>query len=55
MAYPDVKIVASFVYRCLREAVPGILQVVWDVVAMAAVHAMLAGRKHMWSRSFCGR
>jgi hypothetical protein len=22
MAYPDVKIVASFVHRCLREAVP---------------------------------
>jgi hypothetical protein len=22
MAYPDVKIMASFVYRCLREAVP---------------------------------
>jgi hypothetical protein len=22
MAYPDVKIVASFVYRCLGEAVP---------------------------------
>jgi hypothetical protein len=22
MAYPDVKIVATFVYRCLREAVP---------------------------------
>jgi hypothetical protein len=29
-------------------APPGIVQVVWDVVAMAAVHAMAAGRKHMW-------
>jgi hypothetical protein len=36
----------------LVEAPPGILQVVWDVVAMAAVHAMLAGRKHMWSVLF---
>jgi hypothetical protein len=35
-------------------APPGIMQVVWDVVAMAAVHAMVAGRKHMWSRSFAG-
>jgi hypothetical protein len=38
----------------LVEAPPGFLQEVWDVVAMAAVHAMVAGRKHMWSRSFVG-
>jgi hypothetical protein len=38
----------------LVEAPPGIVQVVWDVVAMAAVHAMVAGRKHMWSCSFAG-
>jgi hypothetical protein len=38
----------------VRRAPPGIMQVVWDVVAMAAVHAMLTGRKHMWSCSFAG-
>jgi hypothetical protein len=38
----------------LVEAPPGIMQVAWDVVAMAAVHAMAAGRKHMWPRSFVG-
>jgi hypothetical protein len=38
----------------LVEAPPGLKQVVWDVVALAAVHAMAAGRKHMWSRSFAG-
>jgi hypothetical protein len=38
----------------LLEAPPGVMQAVWDVVAMAAVHAMVAGRKHVWSRSFAG-
>jgi hypothetical protein len=38
----------------LVEAPPGIMQVVWDEVAMATVHAMVARRKHMWSRSFPG-
>jgi hypothetical protein len=32
----------------LVEAPPGILQVVWDVVAMATVHAMATERKQMW-------
>jgi hypothetical protein len=30
------------------------MQVVWDAVAMAAVHAKFAGRKHMLPRSFAG-
>jgi hypothetical protein len=38
----------------LVEAPPGIMQVVWDVVAIAAVHAMFARRKHMCSPSFAG-
>jgi hypothetical protein len=41
--------------RCGEQlASKGYTQVVWDVVAMAAVHAMAAGRKHMCSRSFAG-
>jgi hypothetical protein len=30
------------------------MQEAWAVVDMAAVHAMDAKRKHMWSRSFNG-
>jgi hypothetical protein len=38
----------------LVDAPPGTMQVACDVFAMAAVHVMFAGRKHMWSRSFAG-
>jgi hypothetical protein len=38
----------------LVKAPPGIMQAVWDVVAIFAVHAVFAGQKHMWSRSFAG-